>query len=148
MAGNRRLAAGGTIAVAGGGAARVISHSADEAAHVRPVHVDPLPRPPDPGGGVVVPGGAVPASEAAERLRSQADSDEDVKAVMCAAFSYFDEFGYDPDDAPPFDAFATWAVGELDQTPRHKAEEVYDDVTDLSSGDVTQLSGLYCDLEG
>jgi hypothetical protein len=168
MPSRNRLAAGGAAAVlaigaAAEGAVRVFSHGAEDASHVR-IHPDPLPPidpHPLPGGGVPHGGGlpqgagdaVLTTTAAGHRLENAATNDEDVQAVLCAAFSFFNESGYDPetdgpDAAPSFDDFAAWALGEVDKTPRAKAQSIYNDATELSDGDLSQLTSLYCDVTG
>jgi hypothetical protein len=62
---------------------------------------------------------------------------------MCLAIRYYGSIG-SRRDATSAD-FADWVAGQVDRTPRHRAEEVYDHSKGLSQGDLSNLTDLYCD---
>jgi hypothetical protein len=117
--------AGGGAAAALAGAAGFAIHSAHDAAPA--IHSAPA---------------LIHGAPAVERLTAEVDVDDDARHVMCVAISYLDSFGGRP-NASSAD-FVRWAAGELNTTPRHRAEEIYDKTKKLAQGDLTQLAGIYC----
>jgi hypothetical protein len=128
-----RVAAGGAAAVVALGAgaegvARFAGHGGEEASHIR-IHDPGFPPPKPPHGGGLPGGEGSGVGSVADRLHDEAKNDADTKKVMCTAFTFFDEFNYDPetdgpDNAADFADFLTWAGHELDQTSRSKAQNI------------------------
>ena len=151
----KRAAAGGAIAllvVGGSGAAvSLITHGSRGAARAGQ-NVPTPPVTPLPGAGPVAAAGSGGAlllrTPAGRVLSARAVTDHDVKTVMCAAFSFFDQFGYDPRNAPSFADFTNRRGNAITATPRRKAVDVYQDVQQLDNRDATQLDSRYCDAAG
>jgi hypothetical protein len=98
---------------------------------------------PDPARlGPAVEHGAEVSSITGKTLNDEADNNDDVKEVMCSAFSYYD---LATSDDTSFEDFANWAADEVNKTSRKKAQDIYDDVTSLGEGDWSALNDFYCD---
>jgi hypothetical protein len=130
-----KLAAALSTAVVGVGG--VASHSAvfaDDAIrtggrtyeHIPPVH----PAPPRPA--------------AAVELSRTAEESPASKDVVCAAIGFLDDVAFDAE--PTFEDFANWAWDEINQTPRAKAERIFDAALEVYEGDPSALSDIACEF--
>lgn len=143
MGNGKRAAAGGAIAALTLGAADVgrnVLHDSGPATRI----VEHVPA--GSGGGIATELEHAAVTTATGRtLDHEASDSDDARDVMCSVFSYYDDVG-SQDDAS-FDDFVEWAGDEINHTSSKKTEDIYDDVTDLASGDWTALANTYCDTQ-
>jgi hypothetical protein len=83
----------------------------------------------------------VPA--ATDDLTRTAEESAASQQIVCAAIGFFDVVG---DADSTFYDFAEYAMDEIDQSPRAKAERIFEAAQEVYEGDPSALSDIACEF--